>query len=124
MYYEDFDLCRRARAEKQQTLYVPDAVVMHIGGHSLPTDIVRIHGMSGPLGLVAQYRYIEKYAGRQAARCLRCAYMLAGMSLCSLASLWPDPTQRRQALRYGRLLAQTSLPRTFSMREGKEHHAQ
>ena len=38
MYFEDVDLCRRAKAKKQKILYFPIATVFHWGGKSQQSD--------------------------------------------------------------------------------------
>lgn len=60
MYFEDLDLGRRLAAAGWQSVYVPDAVVTHAGGHSTQRHraaMLRAHHASA-------YRYLSRqYAG-------------------------------------------------------------
>lgn len=60
MYFEDLDLCERLGGAGWQNVYVPDAVVSHIGGHATSqcrTEMVSEHHRSA-------YRYLSRrYAG-------------------------------------------------------------
>ena len=60
MYFEDLDLCHRLAAADWQSVYVPSAVVAHVGGHSTQRHkraMVRAHHRSA-------YRYLARqYAG-------------------------------------------------------------
>lgn len=60
MYFEDVDLCRRLSAAGWLNVYVPEAVVLHTGGHATeraPHQMLRAHHASA-------YRYLaDRYAG-------------------------------------------------------------
>ena len=60
MYCEDMDLCRRLAEAGWQNVYVPDAVITHVGGHATqgrPKVMLREHHR-------ALYRYLsEHYRG-------------------------------------------------------------
>lgn len=82
MFVEDLDLCERLGAAGWQSVYVPTAVVEHIGGHSWhrkPARMLRHHHRS-------MYRYLaRRYDGpRHAPLRLALAAGLAGRYLGSL----------------------------------------
>ncbi|MCA1824448.1 MAG: glycosyltransferase family 2 protein, partial [Mycobacteriales bacterium] len=60
MYFEDLDLCRRLGRAGWRSIYVPSAVVRHVGGHATsrtPRAMLRAHHRSA-------YRYLAReYAG-------------------------------------------------------------
>ena len=58
MYFEDADLCRRATRAGWPILYVPDAVVDHIGGASSPGDY-----RFGPWHAASMVRYLRAWHG-------------------------------------------------------------
>ena len=83
MYFEDLDLCERLGRAGWQSVYVPDAVILHTGGHASqrePVRMVRIHHRSA-------YRYIaRRYRGlRWAPLRIVVAGGLAGRYLLAVA---------------------------------------
>ncbi len=57
MYCEDMDLCRRLAEAGWQNVYVPDAVITHVGGHATagrPKAMLREHHR-------ALYRYLSEH---------------------------------------------------------------
>lgn len=59
MYFEDADLCRRALAARMPVRFVPDAVVVHVGGGSSSEDY-----HFGPLHARSMRQYLAKWWGR------------------------------------------------------------
>jgi N-acetylglucosaminyl-diphospho-decaprenol L-rhamnosyltransferase len=60
MYFEDLDLCERINTAGWQVVYVPSAMVMHVGAHSTSTQaeaMSRAHHESA-------WRYLSRHYGR------------------------------------------------------------
>lgn len=57
MYYEEADLCRRARGRGMEVLYVPEATAIHEGGVSARRGPSRLAAMR----LVSAKRYVQKF---------------------------------------------------------------
>jgi GT2 family glycosyltransferase len=79
LFFEDLDLALRARAAGVRTVFVPDVVVRHTGGHS--TD--RAYG-GEPHDLLARRRHAVVRAGRGA----RAAALDDAAQALSFASRW------------------------------------
>ena len=100
MYCEDMDLCRRLAGAGWTSVYVPSAVVTHVGGHATerqPARMLREHHRS-------LYRYLSRqYAGpRWAPLRVLLAVGLAGRYLVALrvraVAEGAEPTRSAQLL--------------------------
>jgi GT2 family glycosyltransferase len=86
MYFEDADLCRRAKLAGMAVRYVPDAVVQHIGGASSSEDY-----HYGPHHARSLRQYMEKWYGQRGA-------MLV-FTLLWIRAIWLSLALRREAPR-------------------------
>lgn len=59
MYFEDAELCRRARAHGWEAVYAPEAVALHLGGRSGPPALRLAEARS-------RSRYFATFGGRRA----------------------------------------------------------
>jgi GT2 family glycosyltransferase len=85
MYFEDADLCRRARERRAAVLFVPEAVAVHEGGAS---------GKAAPLSLaaarlVSAQRYLRRFLPRGRYALFRAAF-LTGFPLRAMFDLVRD----------------------------------
>lgn len=111
MYCEDWDFCLRAHQAGRSVLYMPQATVMHIGGHSVPSDEVRLLGMTGRYFLASQYEYFAKHTGKPAVWALRFIHALTASAFFLRGRLDRDPAKRKQHVELGRLFLLKPAPR-------------
>lgn len=70
MYYEEVDLCYRIKQSGWRTVFVPDAVVTHLGGRSAS----QISVMSRILMLTSLLIFFRKYRGKLATGFFSCVF--------------------------------------------------
>ena len=110
MYCEDTDLCYRAHQAGRRIFYLPEAIVVHYSGQSIPGHEPLLGNMIARHLLRSRYLYVRKHQGEIAARLLRMAYTLTGLLIMSGSLLLSTPAKRAYFRRRGRLLLTTSLP--------------
>lgn len=85
MYYEEADLCRRARETGAGVVFVPAARAVHEGGASARAAPLSL----GATRMVSAQRYVRRFAGPAAASAFRAAF-LVGFPLRALFDLNRD----------------------------------
>jgi len=85
MYYEEADLCRRARAAGREVVFVPDAAAVHEGGASAAFARSRLAAER----LISAQRYLKRFLPRARWAWFRIAFLI-GFPLRAMLDLIRD----------------------------------
>ena len=85
MYFEEADLCRRARDAGAEIVFVPDASAVHEGGASASLEVARLAAVR----LVSAQRYVRRFASLRTRALFRAAFV-AGFPLRAMFDLVRD----------------------------------
>jgi GT2 family glycosyltransferase len=111
MYFEETDLCFRARKNGKRVVYLPHAVIIHYGGESSQsqTGEVTVGGTVASYFLNSQYYFFQKNCGRIPMLAMRALDLCYGSALLLRNSIRIDKAKMELGRIKGRALVMNAI---------------